>query len=99
MHFQELVLHNDLFKEGTKKGYTFSDLVIKAVYNAQQSYVKSINQNFNLSLSNNSTKVLSKIGVTPMIGVNDTSFGVFTLEDAKELYNFANKADLSFISM
>ncbi|WP_020834218.1 glycoside hydrolase family 18 protein [Spiroplasma taiwanense] len=34
-----------------------------------------------------------------MIGVNDTVWGVFTLEDAKELYNYAHSVGLAYLSM
>ncbi|WP_027063095.1 lipoprotein [Mesoplasma seiffertii] len=41
----------------------------------------------------------SKIAGTPMIGVNDTIQGVFTLEDAKELYNWAHTMGLGYLSI
>lgn len=42
--------------------------------------------------------IISKMGATPMIGLNDTRSEVFTLEDAKELYNWAEMVGLAFIS-
>ncbi|MEN8905909.1 MAG: carbohydrate-binding protein [Clostridiales bacterium] len=42
----------------------------------------------------------SKIGVTPMIGQNDVQSEVFTLEDAKEVLDWANSNnDVSLLSM
>ncbi|AUF83436.1 hypothetical protein CXP39_01290 [Mesoplasma syrphidae] len=41
----------------------------------------------------------SKLAGTPMIGVNDTIQGVFTLEDAKEMYNWAHEIELAYVSI
>ena len=41
----------------------------------------------------------NQVGVTPMIGVNDLTYEVFTLDDAQELENFAREKDLGMLSM
>jgi hypothetical protein len=46
---------------------------------------------------------MNKIAITPMIGVNDTSAGnplteVFTLENAKDVYKFANDNQVAFLA-
>jgi len=41
----------------------------------------------------------SKIAVTPMIGVNDTSDEIFTLADAQQLVAFAQSKHLAWLSM
>jgi hypothetical protein len=39
----------------------------------------------------------AKIAVTPMIGVNDTSDGVFTVSDAQQLVTFAASKHLAWL--
>ena len=39
------------------------------------------------------------IGLTPMIGVNDATAEVFTLADAKQLRDYANKTGLGWVAM
>ncbi len=41
----------------------------------------------------------SKIAVTPMIGVNDTSYEIFTVADAQQLVAFAAGKHLAWLSM
>jgi hypothetical protein len=41
----------------------------------------------------------SKIAVTPMIGVNDTSDEIFTVANAKQLATFAASKHLAWLSM
>ena len=41
----------------------------------------------------------NQVGVTPMIGVNDITYEVFTLDDANELETFARDKELGMLSM
>ena len=41
----------------------------------------------------------NQLGVTPMIGVNDITYEVFTLDDAAELETFARAKELGMLSM
>ena len=41
----------------------------------------------------------NQVGVTPMIGVNDITYEVFTLDDAAELETFARAKELGMLSM
>lgn len=59
--------------------------------------LKKIYQRQKILLSDK--KVWSKIGATPMIGQNDLSNEVFTLADAKELNQFAQKNGLGRLSI
>ncbi|NBM18087.1 sugar hydrolase, partial [Streptomyces sp. GC420] len=39
------------------------------------------------------------VAVTPMIGVNDVTTEIFTVDDAKQLVDFAGEKDLAWLSM
>ncbi|ATQ35475.1 chitinase [Mesoplasma entomophilum] len=73
------------------------DLAKDAIDNTVINLKRSILENFKESVNEN--QLYSLIGVTPMIGVNDTVEGVFTDEDAKELYNWAQEKKLAYLSM
>ncbi|AKU79780.1 hypothetical protein [Spiroplasma turonicum] len=89
---------NGIYDDARNKGLTNFDLAKSAIENTKSNIIASINENYGSSnLSDSSLYKL--IGATPMIGVNDTVSGVFTLEDAKELYNWAQTVGLSYVSM
>ncbi|QGS51528.1 hypothetical protein [Spiroplasma tabanidicola] len=79
-------------------GKTNYDLAVEAIENTKENLAKSILNNYKKSSINNG-EVYNLIGATPMIGVNDTVAGVFTLEDAKDLYNWAQNNGISYIGM
>ncbi|AUB31357.1 lipoprotein [Spiroplasma floricola] len=79
-------------------GETNFDLAKQAIENTRNNLATSLEENWGtVGVSGN--KLYSLIGATPMIGVNDTVQGVFTLEDAKELYNYAQVRNLAYIGM
>ncbi len=89
---------NPIYEEAIRQGKTNFDLAKEAVDNTRDNIAKSIMNNYKVSdlLKKDIYKL---IGATPMIGVNDTVSGVFTLEDAKELYNWAQNVGLAYLSM
>lgn len=89
---------NPIYEEAIRQGKTNFDLAKEAVDNTRDNIAKSIMNNYKVSdlLKKDIYKL---IGATPMIGVNDTVSGVFTLEDAKELYNWAQNVRLAYLSM
>ncbi|QBQ07299.1 bifunctional chitinase/lysozyme [Spiroplasma gladiatoris] len=87
-----------IYVAAKNKGETNFDLAVQAIENTKENLAKSIMANYKVSSLTN-RQVHRLIGATPMIGVNDTVEGVFTLEDAKELYNWAQSADLAYLSM
>lgn len=46
-----------------------------------------------------SSKAMRRVGITPMIGINDVSDEVFTLADAHKLADFASSAHIGMIGM
>ncbi|AKX34185.1 bifunctional chitinase/lysozyme [Spiroplasma litorale] len=89
---------NGIYLDGKTNGKTNFDLAKEAIENTKENIAKSVIKNYGISTPSN-RDIHRLIGATPMIGVNDTVEGVFTLEDAKELYNWAQSADLSYLSM
>ena len=89
---------NPIYEEAIRQGKTNFDLAKEAVDNTRDNIAKSIMNNYKVSdlLKKDIYKL---IGATPMIGVNDTVSGVFTLEDAKELYNWTQNVGLAYLSM
>lgn len=74
------------------------DLAKQSIEAVKGNITKSIIKNYG-SVSLKESGVYNLIGATPMIGVNDTVHGVFTLEDAKELYNWSQKVELAYIGI
>ncbi|ASP28329.1 bifunctional chitinase/lysozyme [Spiroplasma corruscae] len=87
-----------IYLEAISKGLTNFDLAQQAIESTKENIAKSIMNNYGISNPTNG-EIHRLIGATPMIGVNDTVAGVFTLEDAKELYNWAHAVNLSYIAM
>ncbi|AUF83709.1 hypothetical protein CXP39_02780 [Mesoplasma syrphidae] len=72
------------------------ELAKNAINSTKNNLATSIEANYGqVSIGNSGLYQL--IGATPMIGVNDTVHGVFTLEDAKDLYNWAHLNGLAYI--
>ncbi|WP_338979253.1 hypothetical protein [Spiroplasma endosymbiont of Panzeria rudis] len=83
-------------QEVIDKGLTFFDIAKQAIKSTANQYFELIKQYFpksNLLL----TDVYQKLGITPMIGINDVNNNYFTLEDAKDLYNWAQTNKLANI--
>lgn len=53
----------------------------------------------NSSMSKSDSDIWSMIGTTPMIGMNDVTTEIFTLEDAKQTLTFANSKSVGMLSM
>ncbi|WHQ36620.1 hypothetical protein [Spiroplasma sp. SV19] len=86
-----------IYAQARNHGQTNFDLAKATTISTRRNLKEIINKVYNVNINN---KILNRfLGVTPMIGVNDTVEGVFTLEDAKELYNWAHDENLAFISM
>ncbi|AKU79789.1 hypothetical protein [Spiroplasma turonicum] len=88
---------NPIYRKAIKDGKTNFDLSIEAINNTSKRLSTSIQNIYNYSVDYNNLYYL--IGATPMIGINDTAAGIFTLEDAKELYNWSQKNNLAYTSM
>ncbi|ALD66263.1 lipoprotein [Spiroplasma cantharicola] len=87
-----------IYVQAIKDGLTNFDLAKQAVNATKNNLATSIESNYGkVSIGNQGLYKL--IGATPMIGVNDTVWGVFTEEDAKELYNWSHKVGLGYIGM
>ncbi|WP_027062989.1 hypothetical protein [Mesoplasma seiffertii] len=74
------------------------DLARDAINATKNNLATSIENNYG-SVEIGNQGLYKLIGATPMIGVNDTVHGVFTLEDAKELYNWSHKNGLAYIGI
>ncbi|AOX43882.1 bifunctional chitinase/lysozyme [Spiroplasma sp. NBRC 100390] len=86
-----------IYNQARNRGQTNFDLAKAATISTRRNLKEIINKVYDVNINN---KTLNRfLGITPMIGVNDTVEGVFTLEDAKELYNWAHAENLAFISM
>lgn len=71
------------------------ELARKSVLGVAREYIEALKIYYGtISLD----KIIHRMAATPMIGINDTISEVFTLEDAKELYNWAHEIGLAFIS-
>ena len=44
-------------------------------------------------------KAMGRVGITPMIGINDVPEEIFTLDDARKLADFASREDLAMLGM
>ncbi|WP_027063273.1 lipoprotein [Mesoplasma seiffertii] len=88
---------NHIYQEAIDDGLTNADLAIAAMESTKVQMVNSIKKHYGVELSDKDAYQM--MGVTPMSGVNDTEVGVFTLEDAKEIYNWGHKVGISYISM
>ncbi|WP_342274830.1 lipoprotein [Spiroplasma endosymbiont of Cantharis lateralis] len=87
-----------IYVQAIKDGLTNFDLARQAVNATKNNLATSIESNYGkVSIGNDGLYKL--IGATPMIGVNDTVWGVFTEEDAKELYNWSHNVGLGYIGM
>ncbi|WP_342258408.1 lipoprotein [Spiroplasma endosymbiont of Dioctria linearis] len=87
-----------IYAQAIKDGLTNFDLAREAVNATKNNLATSIEKNYGkVSIGNQGLYKL--IGATPMIGVNDTVLGVFTEEDAKELYNWSHNVGLGYIGM
>ncbi|WP_342274831.1 lipoprotein [Spiroplasma endosymbiont of Cantharis lateralis] len=87
-----------IYVQAIKDGLTNFDLAKQAVNATKNNLATSIESNYGkVSIGNDGLYKL--IGATPMIGVNDTVWGVFTEEDAKELYNWSHNVGLGYIGM
>ncbi|ATZ21541.1 hypothetical protein [Mesoplasma tabanidae] len=86
-----------IYLTALSQGKTNFDLAKEAIDNTVINLKRSILENFKESVNEN--ELYSLIGATPMIGVNDTVEGVFTDEDVKELYNWAQEKWLAYLSM
>ncbi len=87
-----------IYAQAIKDGLTNFDLARQAVNATKNNLATSIEKNYGkVSIGNQGLYKL--IGATPMIGVNDTVLGVFTEEDAKELYNWSHNVGLGYIGM
>lgn len=74
-----------IYTQACNHDQTNFDLSKAATVSTRRNLKEIINKGYDVNVNN---KTLNRfLGVTPMIGVNDTFEGVFTLEDAKELYN------------
>jgi hypothetical protein len=51
------------------------------------------------TLKVSAAKAMSRVGITPMIGINDVSNEIFTLADAHKLAEFASSAKLGMVGM
>ncbi|WP_339021421.1 hypothetical protein [Spiroplasma endosymbiont of Atherix ibis] len=87
-----------IYVSAKAKGETNFDLAKQAIENTRNNLATSLEENWG-TIGVKANKLYSLIGATPMIGVNDTVQGVFTLEDAKELYNYAQVRNLAYIGM
>ncbi|QHX35856.1 bifunctional chitinase/lysozyme [Spiroplasma sp. TIUS-1] len=87
-----------IYLEAISKNETNFDLAKAAIENTFRNIENSIKENFNIE-GVKPSNIWKLIGATPMIGVNDTVAGVFTEEDAKELYNYAHTVGLGYIGM
>ncbi|WP_376794820.1 carbohydrate binding domain-containing protein [Thermogemmatispora sp.] len=67
--------------------------------NAISAAQSTFNQLKSLYPSKSSAQLWAMIGVTPMIGLNDVSPEVFTLQDAQQLLSFAQQNGLGELSM
>ncbi|WP_322480791.1 chitinase, partial [Thermogemmatispora sp.] len=67
--------------------------------NAISAAQSTFNQLKSLYPSKSSAQLWAMIGVTPMIGLNDVSPEVFTLQDAQQLLTFAQQNGLGELSM
>lgn len=86
-----------IYSQARSQNKTNFDLAKAATTSTRQNLKEIISKVYNVNVKN---KILNRfLGVTPMIGVNDTVEGVFTLEDAKDLYNWTHQQNLAFISM
>ncbi|WP_027063272.1 lipoprotein [Mesoplasma seiffertii] len=88
---------NEIYEEATAAGLTNADLAITAMESTMRQIQKSINQHYNANISD--ADVYAMMGATPMSGVNDTEKGIFTLEDAKDVYNWAQETGINYIGM
>ncbi|WP_338972746.1 lipoprotein [Spiroplasma endosymbiont of Panorpa germanica] len=88
---------NPIYQQAIKNGQTNFDLAKQALLATKNNIATSIFNNYGETITID--KVYQLLAATPMIGVNDTVDGVFTLEDAKELYNWANNVGLAYVSM
>ncbi|AHI53589.1 hypothetical protein SSABA_v1c01770 [Spiroplasma sabaudiense Ar-1343] len=88
---------NPMYLQAIAQGKTNFDLAKDALLSTKNNIATSIFNNYGETISID--KVYKLLAATPMIGVNDTVEGVFTLEDAKELYNWANNVGLAYVSM
>lgn len=87
-----------IYNDAVKNNITNFKLAQDAIENTYKNIRLSISENYGITIKNKHD-IYSLIGATPMIGVNDTVAGVFTEEDAKELYNWANLVRLGYIGI
>ncbi|WP_339034815.1 hypothetical protein [Spiroplasma endosymbiont of Cantharis rufa] len=87
-----------IYVQAIKDGLTNFDLARQAVNSTKNNLATSIENNYG-KVSIGNMGLYKLIGATPMIGVNDTIWGVFTEEDAKELYNWSHNIGLGYIGM
>ncbi len=71
------------------------DLLQEAVDNTKNQLKTAIVNSYHQNV--NDDDLYSKLGCTPMIGINDQQAFIFTLEDAKQTYNWANEKNLGVI--
>lgn len=71
------------------------DLLQEAVDNTKVQLQEAIVNNYHQNVDDD--YLYSKLGCTPMIGINDQRAFVFTLEDAKQTHNWANEKNLGII--
>lgn len=87
-----------IYRQAIANNLTNFDLAWQAIVNTRDNLATSVYNNYGVKATGDNA-LLNKIGATPMIGVNDTVWGVFTLEDAKELFNYANDYGIGYLSM
>ncbi|MBE4703856.1 hypothetical protein [Spiroplasma platyhelix] len=84
---------NDVIKEGI----TFFKAATDATENTGKQYKTLIKEIWGIDLSEQD--INRKLIATPMIGINDVNNNYFTLEDAKDLYNWAQVKNLAGLRM
>lgn len=87
---------NYIYEDAINKGKTNYDLNVEAMISAKNQIIKSINKFYNEKITDK--EAYSMMGFTSMIGVNDQEKGIFTLEDAKDAYNWAQNVGISYLS-
>ncbi|ATQ35473.1 hypothetical protein MENTO_v1c03270 [Mesoplasma entomophilum] len=88
---------NDIYEKAIAEGKTNFDLAKQATESTMRQIQSIIKTEFHQTITDAQTYAM--MGSTPMIGVNDTEKGVFTLEDAKDFYNWSHTIGIDYISM
>lgn len=86
-----------IYNHAIRNGKTNFNLAQMATDNTKINLHDLINSVYQRSIANN--KLYKLLAVTPMIGINDQPEGIFSLEDAKELYNWAQQINLAYLAI